>query len=119
MAHYPIARCRFSFAALLLVASCTTTSIGNDGAQPADQKGSATGSPPTATPEQIAQWIAQLDDNRYVVREEATSRLLETQGAGLDLLLAAANGQRPEPADRAVWILRRLSHAKDEALRRQ
>ncbi|HJQ79476.1 MAG TPA: PDZ domain-containing protein [Lacipirellulaceae bacterium] len=119
MAHYPIARCRFSFAALLLVASCTTTSIGNDVAQPADQKGSATGSPPTATPEQIAQWIAQLDDNRYVVREEATSRLLETQGAGLDLLLAAANGQRPEPADRAVWILRRLSYTKNEGLRRQ
>ncbi|HEY3393506.1 MAG TPA: PDZ domain-containing protein [Lacipirellulaceae bacterium] len=95
------------------------TAIGNDGAQPADQKGSATGSHPTATPEQIAQWITQLDDNRYVVREEATSRLLETQGAGLDLLLAAANGQRPEPADRAVWILRRLSHTKDEALRRQ
>jgi hypothetical protein len=36
----------------------------------------------------------------------------------LDPLLAAANGDRPEPADRAVWILRRMSTSEDQSLRR-
>jgi hypothetical protein len=31
----------------------------------------------------------------------------------LDPLLAVANGERPEPADRAVWILRRLGRSRD------
>ena len=106
-------------AAVLLVASYSGAAIGNDGALPNGQKDLAPANRPAATSEQIAEWIVQLDDNRYVVREEATSRLLETQGAALDPLLAAANGRRPEPADRAVWILRRLSHSKDEGLRRQ
>jgi hypothetical protein len=59
-----------------------------------------------------------LDDNRYVVREQATRLLLETQSTALDPLLAAANGESPEPADRAVWILRRLGNSKDQVLRR-
>jgi hypothetical protein len=117
MPNFASARNLFS-AAVVLFAFCSAA-IGNDGAQPLDQKDSATASPLPPTPEQVAEWIAQLDDNRYVVREEATSRLLEAQGAVLDPLLASANGERPEPADRAVWILRRLSHSKDQALRRQ
>jgi hypothetical protein len=102
-----------------LIACCTVAAIESDGPQRVDEKDSRAASPPAPAPEQIAAWIAQLDDNRYVVREEATSRLLETHGDALEPLLATANGQRPEPADRAVWILRRLSHSKDEGLRRQ
>jgi hypothetical protein len=69
--------------------------------------------------EEIAAWIADLDDNRYLVREAASRRLLEAGVASLDYLLGAANGDRPEPADRATWILRRLSSGKDQVLRRQ
>ena len=75
--------------------------------------------PPVPSAEEIAGWIAALDDNRYLVREEATARLLEARAAALDPLLAAANGNRPEPADRAVWVLRRLAGVKELALRRQ
>jgi hypothetical protein len=75
--------------------------------------------PPPAKPEEIAAWITDLDDNRYLVRETATRRLLETGVSSLDPLLAVANGRRPEPADRAVWILRRFGAGKDQQLRRQ
>ena len=72
-----------------------------------------------APPEQIASWIADLDDNRYLVREAATRHLLEAGTASLDNLLSTANGDRPEPADRATWILRRFGSGKEQVLRRQ
>lgn len=68
------------------------------------------------TDAEIAGWIAELDDNQYVVRERATRELLDAGEASLDALLAAANGDRLEPADRAVWIMRRLSRSSDDAL---
>lgn len=74
---------------------------------------------PTPAPDEIAAWIGELDDNRYLVRERATRQLLAAGSGGLDALLAAANGGGPEPADRAVWILRRLGNSKDLELRRQ
>lgn len=74
---------------------------------------------PTATPADVANWIAELDSNRYLVREQATLRLAEAGAIALDSLLVAANGAAPEPADRAVWILRRVSQGKDRPLRRQ
>lgn len=65
--------------------------------------------------EEIAGWVSQLDDGRYLVREQATRNLLETGSAALDSLLKTANGQRPEPADRAVWIMRRMARSRDDA----
>jgi hypothetical protein len=67
----------------------------------------------SATAGEIATWAKQLDDARYQVREEATQRLLSAGEAALDPLLAVANGDRPEPADRAIWILRRLGRSRD------
>jgi len=72
-------------------------------------------SPP---PAEIAGWIAELEDNHYLVREQATRRLLAAGATALDPLLEAANGPGPERADRAVWILRRYAAAKDSGLRR-
>jgi hypothetical protein len=69
----------------------------------------------TATPEQVGEWLAQLDDDRYLERERATQKLIEAGEAALDPLLAIANGKRLEPADRAVWILQRQSKAADNA----
>jgi len=66
-----------------------------------------------AADDSIAHWIAELDDSQYLVRERATQNLLAAGSAGLEPLLAAANGSRPEPADRAVWILRQLSQSAD------
>jgi hypothetical protein len=67
---------------------------------------------------QIAAWIKDLDDPLYQVREEASQHLAGAEMAALDPLLSVANGDRPEPADRAVWIMRRFSHSKDETLSR-
>jgi PDZ domain len=74
--------------------------------------------PPTPSPDEIASWIRELDDDQYLVRERATGELLSAGAVALDPLLETANGQRPEPADRAVWILRKLSTGEEPALRR-
>ena len=74
---------------------------------------------PAASPAEIGEWISQLNDDRYLVREQATRQLLEAGPAALDQLQAAADADRPEPADRSVWILRRLTNSKDQGLKRQ
>jgi hypothetical protein len=76
-----------------------------------DADSAAAHAAPTAA--EVADWIAQLDDNRYFVREQATRQLLDAGVAVLDPLLTAANGDRLEPADRAVWIMRRLGRSAD------
>jgi hypothetical protein len=78
--------------------------------QPTGQAGNS----PSA--EQIASWIKDLDDVHYQVREEASQHLAGAELAALDPLLTVANGDRPEPADRAIWIMRRFSHSRDGAL---
>ena len=88
-----------------------TSPADETGAQPADMASAP-------SPEQIAAWIAELDDDQYLVRERATGELLAAGEAVLDPLLETANGKRPEPADRAVWILRKLSTGKEPSLRR-
>ncbi len=69
-----------------------------------------------ASAEQIAAWIKDLDAPQYKVREEASQHLIEAEAAALEPLLKVANGDRPEPADRAVWILRRFGLSRDDAL---
>jgi PDZ domain len=66
---------------------------------------------PTAS--QIGTWIAQLDSNRYLERERATQELVAAGPAAFDALLTAANGDRPEPADRSIWILTQVSRSDD------
>ncbi len=76
-------------------------------------------SAPAPAPAEVAAWILELEDNRYLVREQATRQLLAAGLPALDPLLEAVNGDGPERADRALWILRRFSVAKDAVLRRQ
>jgi hypothetical protein len=69
--------------------------------------------------EQIAAWVADLDSNQYRVREAATQQLTATSVAALEQLLGAANSKRPEPADRAVWIMHQLAQTADLQQRQQ
>jgi PDZ domain len=104
----------------LVTGSLSMALAEEDSPQPAESQPSTIAASPAPPPsrEQIAKWIAELDDDQYVVRERATGELLLAGEAVLDPLLATANGKRPEPADRAVWILRKLSTGKEAALRR-
>jgi hypothetical protein len=77
---------------------------------------SAAAEKPAPSASQIAAWIADLDDVRYLVREKASQQLFAAGTAVLDPLLAAANTDHPEPADRALWILQRLSRSREDAL---
>jgi hypothetical protein len=92
--------------------------VSTDEQDAAEATSGTTTSPPPATPTEVTAWIAELDDNRYLVRERASQRLLEAGSSALDPLLETANGERPEPSDRAVWILRRMATSKDRSLRR-
>lgn len=69
--------------------------------------------PQAASGVDVAALVRQLDSNRYLEREQATLALVEAGNTALDPLLAAANSQRPEAADRAVWVLRKLSNSSD------
>jgi hypothetical protein len=96
---------------LLLVTTLSAFAAqGPETSQPADESSPA----PSAT--QISEWIAQLDDDRYIVREKATREILDAGVDALDPLLATANADRPEPADRAVWIMRRISQSGDHGI---
>jgi hypothetical protein len=82
-------------------------------ADPADKASPAN---EVANAADIARWIIALDDNRYLAREEASQHLIAAGNAALAPLLAVANSDQPEPADRAIWILRRLSNSRDADL---
>ena len=71
---------------------------------------------PAAKADEIAGWIKNLDDARYLAREDATQHLLSAGAIAFDPLLVVANGDRPEPADRAVWIMRRQGRSRDSDL---
>jgi hypothetical protein len=73
---------------------------------------------PPATDE-IAQWIEQLDSDRYLPREEATQKLVAARAAAFGALLEVANGDKPEPADRAIWALQQGAGNDDENIQWQ
>jgi hypothetical protein len=57
-----------------------------------------------------------LDDDQYRGLYKATQHLLAAGRGSLDPLLVVANSDRPESADRAIWILRRLGGSRDDDL---
>jgi hypothetical protein len=98
---------------LLTAAPCAPSSIADE--KPVQPSAARPAPAQTA----IGDWISQLNDDRYLVREQATRQLLDAGAAALDPLQVAADADRPEPADRSVWILRRLTNSKDQGLKRQ
>jgi hypothetical protein len=110
-----VLNCAFVAWAPIMRADETTPAIEGDKAAAA-KDAAANEAKPAATPDQLAGWIKNLDDSRYLTREEATQNLLVAGAIALDPLLAAANGDRPEPADRAIWIMRRLGRSREDEL---
>ena len=74
--------------------------------------------------EQIRRWIADLDNERFLVRERATTRLSRVGQDAIELLAETADSSRLEAATRAVRILlgyceqddKELAHAALERL---
>jgi hypothetical protein len=79
--------------------------------EPSDQSRPA---PPTR--EELASLIAKLDSDSYLEREKATQALVAAGAPALAPLLAAANADLPESADRALWILRRQTFSPNNDL---
>jgi hypothetical protein len=103
-----------------LVAASRDSALAEEPADlaPALEAVAAEAAAPESEPEPLAAaevdaLIEQLDSNQYLTRERATQSLLNAKLAAIDPLLAAANGERPEPADRAVWILRKFADSDD------
>jgi hypothetical protein len=67
----------------------------------------------TAPPQPIAQWIKELDDDRFSVREAATRKLAAAGKEAVAALAAAADGDSPEVTHRSLGILRRLFLSSD------
>ena len=97
--------------ATLLVAAGAVRFAAAD--EPATPIAAAEAKPQAMGAAKIAALVEQLDSNRYVEREEATQALLGAGSAALDPLLAAANSDRPETADRAVWVLKKMGNSPD------
>jgi PDZ domain len=97
-----------------LLAFCVTVRPATGAEQSTATAAAATEAKPQAASDaQIATLIRQLDSNRYLERERATQALVGAGLSALDPLLAAANGDRPEAADRAVWVLRKLGSSPE------
>lgn len=71
----------------------------------------------TASPQQIDQWLAALEDNSFLVREDATVKLI---GAGARVIEPVLNRlssmKTPEAKLRAVFVLKQLALSDDDAV---
>ncbi len=70
-----------------------------------------------ASPEQIAQWIAQLDNDDFAAREAAQSSLQKAGKPAFDALSEAAMGDSQEAGVRAIEILKRHFRGADDSLK--
>ncbi len=66
--------------------------------------------------EQLEEWLAELDSDRYAVRERATDSLLAAGARAVPYLREAAFGNSLEAADRAVWTLQQLADSNEQSL---
>jgi hypothetical protein len=72
---------------------------------------------PQSAPRPIEEWIADLDSDRYEVREMATRHLMEHGRDAIDELAATADGERAEASARAIAVLEELSNTDEIELK--
>ena len=68
---------------------------------------------PEPSPEQLAQWIKELDSDYYLTRERATENLAHAGPTALEPLAAAADSKNLEVATRAVRAMFQISQANE------
>lgn len=67
----------------------------------------------TPSPAQIAQWVRELDDSRFVARRNATERLIAAGPAAIEPLAQTLPGSSLEVATRGIYVLKSLALSKD------
>ncbi len=65
------------------------------------------------TAEQVAQWVRDLDDDRFVVRRNATDRLISAGMCAVEPVAKAVEGANLEVSTRGVFVLRELALSSD------
>lgn len=70
------------------------------------------------SPDDVAGWIKQLDDDDFGVRQAAQQSLHRAGAAAIDAVRDAALGKSQEAAARAIDILQRHFRGDDDALRK-
>lgn len=66
---------------------------------------------------QIEEWVTQLDDDRYDVRQRAQQKLEQVGQPALDAVVVAAEAGTLESVTRAIDILMKWSEQEDQKLR--
>lgn len=90
-----------AIAVLLLLVGPSALSAQENGAPPAKQK--------SITVDDVNRWIEQLDSERFVDRETATEKLIESGASAVSQLAKALPGSSLESTTRIVHILRELT----------
>jgi hypothetical protein len=70
-----------------------------------------------AAADDIAQWIKQLDADKFAERQEATKKLYAAGKAAIPALLEAAEGESVESTVRAIDLLQRLMDSDEKAVK--
>jgi hypothetical protein len=88
--------------------ACAT---GQLAAQHVPETGGAGANPPS--PDQIARWVQELDDSRYVTRRNATEQLILAGEAAIGPVAKAMGGSNLEVATRGIHVLKALAMNTD------
>ncbi len=91
---------------LLAVAAGSLLQAQQDEPVPADQKNQI-------APDQVADWVAQLNSDRYVERELATEKLIEAGLPSVRQVREVLRGSNLEVTTRGVYVLRELALSGD------
>lgn len=102
---------RHVFSTVLVL--CLVCSSGSLTAQPVP--GTTGGGVQGPASEQIIQWVRELDDNRFVVRRNATDRLIQAGQAAIGPVREAMAGSNLEVSTRGIYVLKALAVSRDVA----
>ena len=69
-----------------------------------------------SSPKQVQQWIQQLGDDDFKVREEATRDLIKAGGIALDAVAKATKSKDAEVRQRALMIIKRIKQLEKAAI---
>ncbi len=81
------------------------------------QEGSGERPAVTSADESIGRWVRELDDDSFVVREEATGNLIRARSAAIPAVTETVIGASLEASCRAIDILTKLAGDDDQATR--